>query len=177
VAQGAADRGEPFVPLRDRFRSSSGPFFVAWSRIDMRINIHTHHTPPWMVANPARISEQEPCCSLLITPDPINRRNKRSATPERMIEDSVHPLRRRSAHGGRKALDEVQRCLDGGMQGIGECGIPWQDSPGSLLGAHCPGRRDARLRFSSSAQVAPGAERSDSRNWNRPCRILVAFRV
>jgi hypothetical protein len=126
----------------------------------MRIDAHTHYTPPSMVEDLAGFAEQEPYWGLLITPDPVNHTEQGWATPERMIEDmdragfdrvvllgesqqnhdnciarndqGLDIVRRWpdqvmafaviQPKAGQKALDELERCLDGGMVGVGELG-------------------------------------------------------
>jgi uncharacterized protein len=126
----------------------------------MRIDPHTHYTPPWILDDLEGFAEKEPYWGLLITPDPVNHTEQGWATPERMIEDmdkanidkvvllgegqtkhenavernniTLDIMRRWpdrvigfsvvQPRDGQKAIDELKRCVDAGMLGLGEIG-------------------------------------------------------
>lgn len=126
----------------------------------MRIDVHTHYTPPSLKGDLAAFAEKEPYWGLLITPDPVNHTEQGWATPEQMIRDMdtagldkvILLGEAQSRHenavernnigleimrqwpdrvicfaavqprAGQKAVDELKRCIDGGMSGLGEIG-------------------------------------------------------
>jgi uncharacterized protein len=126
----------------------------------MRIDAHTHYTPPSLKDDLAAFAEKEPYWGLLITPDPVNHTEQGWATPERMIGDmdragidkvvllgegqTTHEntVERNNIgleimrqwpdrvicfatvrpQAGQKAVDELKRCVDAGMSGMGEMG-------------------------------------------------------
>ena len=53
----------------------------------MRIDVHTHYTPPSLKDDLVAFAEKEPYWGLLITPDPVNHTEQGWATPEQMIRD------------------------------------------------------------------------------------------
>lgn len=126
----------------------------------MKIDVHTHYTPPSIKDDLAAFAEREPYWGLLVTPDPVNHTEQGWATPERMIEDmdkagidkvvllGEGQTRHENAvernnigieimqqwpdrvicfatvqpKAGQKAIDELNRCIDAGMSGMGEMG-------------------------------------------------------
>lgn len=126
----------------------------------MKIDVHTHYTPPSIKDNLEVFAEKEPYWGLLITPDPVNHTEQGWATPEQMIEDmdkagldkvvllgegqtrhenavernniGIEIMRRWpdrvicfatvQPKVGQKAIDELKRCIDAGMKGMGEMG-------------------------------------------------------
>ncbi|MCC6146670.1 MAG: amidohydrolase [Anaerolineaceae bacterium] len=126
----------------------------------MKIDVHTHYTPPSIKDNLKDFAEKEPYWGLLITPDPVNHTEQGWATAEQMIADmdkagvdkvvllGEGQTRHENAverHNigieimrswpdrvisfaavqpkeGQKAVDELKRCIDAGMSGMGEMG-------------------------------------------------------
>lgn len=126
----------------------------------MKIDVHTHYTPPSMKDDLENYAEKEPYWGLLITPDPVNHTEQGWATSERMIADMdkagidkvillgegqtrfENAVERNNIgieimrtypdrvicfavvqpHDGQKAVDELKRCVDAGMAGMGEMG-------------------------------------------------------
>lgn len=126
--------------------------------MNIKIDIHTHYTPPSMKERLKQYSETEPFWGLLVTPDPEKKSIQGWATPERMIEDmdkagidkaALLGIYRQTAENSceanndtlkiiqkypdrimgfgmvaprplDRAIDEIKRCVDNGMIGIGE---------------------------------------------------------
>ncbi len=161
----------------------------------MRIDFHTHYTPPLTPAEMDTLCREEPYLGLLLHPPDSARSIQGWATAERMLQDmdaaaidrvvlqgeyrrtheacvarnnQALELTRRwpdrltafamlQPAANLKALDELQRCLDAGMRGVGELNPYAQgyslDHPGFLRLAEACIERDLPLCLHVSEEI------------------------